>query len=155
LGINGLYLNLKGRERDGTIEPGEKQESLLEELASKLEAVRDVDGRPVIRRVHRADATYRGGATALAPDLIVGYCRAYRASWATCLGDLTDELLLDNDSAWSADHCADATEVPGVLFSNRPISAIAPALVDLAPTILAEFGLPAPSSMEGRNVLSG
>lgn len=155
LGINGLYLNLKGRERDGAIEPGKKQESLLEELASKLEAVRDVDGRPVIHRVHRADKTYRGGTTALAPDLIVGYCRGYRASWATCLGDLTDQVLLNNDSAWSADHCADATEVPGVLFSNRSISATAPALVDLAPTILAEFGLAAPPSMEGRNVFSG
>jgi bisphosphoglycerate-independent phosphoglycerate mutase (AlkP superfamily) len=68
---------------------------------------------------------------------------------------LTGQVLLDNDSAWSADHCADAAEVPGVLFSNRPISATAPALVDLAPTILAEYGLRAPPSMEGRNVFSG
>ena len=43
----------------------------------------------------------------LAPDLIVGYSRGYRASWATCLGGLTEAVLLDNDSAWSADHCAD------------------------------------------------
>src|SRR5207245_1628405 len=33
LGINGLYLNLKGRERDGIVEPGEQQEALLAELA--------------------------------------------------------------------------------------------------------------------------
>ncbi len=155
LGVNGLYLNLKGRERDGVVEPGEQQETLLAELASQLEAVRDADGQPVIRRVHRADKVYRGGATALAPDLIVGYRRGYRASWATCLGDLTDQVLLDNDSAWSADHCADAAEVPGVLFSNRPISATAPALVDLAPTILASYGLAAPSAMEGRNLFAG
>lgn len=155
LGLNGLYLNLKGRERDGAVEPGKAQESLLEELATRLGAVRDVDGRPVIRCVHRADKAYQGGATALAPDLIVGYCRGYRASWATCLGDLTDEVLLDNRSVWSADHCADVSEVPGVLFSNRPISAAAPALVDLAPTILSEYGLPVPPSMEGRNLLSG
>ena len=74
----------------------------------------------MIRGVYRSDQIYTGNATALAPDLIVGYCRGYRASWATCLGDLTDEVLLDNDSAWSADHCADALEVPGVLFCNRP-----------------------------------
>jgi len=90
----------------------------------------------------------------LAPDLIVGYSRGYRASWATCLGDLTEEVLLDNDSAWSADHCADALEVPGVLLSNRPIRARAPSLVDLAPSILAEFGLPTPSAMTGRNMFS-
>ena len=33
-------------------------------------------------------------------------------------GDLTQDVLSDNESAWSADHCADALEVPGVLFSN-------------------------------------
>ena len=75
----------------------------------------------MIRGVYRADQIYSGNATALAPDLIVGYCRGYRASWATCLGDLTADVLLDNDSAWSADHCADALEVPGVLFCNRPL----------------------------------
>ena len=73
----------------------------------------------MIRGVYRSDKVYSGNATALAPDLIVGYARGYRASWATCLGDLTDDVLLDNDSAWSADHCADALEVPGVLCCNR------------------------------------
>ncbi len=119
-----------------------------------LESVRDFNGQPVIRRVHRADKAYPGGATALAPDLVVGYCQGYRASWATCLGDLTDEVLLENDSAWSADHCADVSEVPGVLFSNRSIRAEKPSLVDLAPSILTEFGLPIPSAMEGRNIFS-
>ena len=80
----------------------------------------------MIRTVYRADQVYSGSATALAPDLIVGYRRGYRASWATCLGDLTPDVLLDNDSAWSADHCADALEVPGVLFCNRPIPAAKP-----------------------------
>ena len=82
----------------------------------------------------------------------MGYNRGYRASWATCLGGLTDAVLLDNDSAWSADHCADAGQLPGVLFSNRPIAADAPSLIDVAPSILAEFGLPTPASMEGKSV---
>jgi predicted AlkP superfamily phosphohydrolase/phosphomutase len=152
LGINGLYLNLEGRERDGIVQPGRQREELVEELVSKLEAVRDIDGRRVIRKVHRTDRAYSGPATALAPDLIVGYCRGYRASWATCLGDMTEEVLLDNHSAWSADHCADVSEVPGVVFSSRPIGASAPALVDVAPSILTEFGLKIPSSMVGKNI---
>jgi len=154
LGINSLYLNLRGRERDGIVTPGKEREALLQELAAKLEAVRDLNGRRVIRKVHRTDKVFSGPATRLAPDLIVGYCRGYRASWATCLGDITDDMLLDNDSAWSADHCADVSEVPGVIFANRPISVAAPFLVDVAPTILAEFGLKTPSSMEGRNIFS-
>ena len=154
LGINGLYLNMKGRERDGLVEPGEEREALLTELMARLEAVTDFDGQRVIRGVYRSDQIYQGNATGLAPDLIVGYYRGYRASWATCLGDLTPEVLLDNDSAWSADHCADALEVPGVLFCNRHIDGKAPSLVDLAPSILAEFGLPTPPSMVGKNVFS-
>ncbi len=152
LGINGLYLNLKGRERDGIVEPGQQREELIRELMSRLEAVRDINGRRVIRKVHRTDKAYCGPATALAPDLVVGYRRDYRASWATCLGDMTKEVLLDNDSAWSADHCADVLEVPGVVFSNRRIGAGAPALVDMAPSILTEFGLKTPPSMTGKNI---
>jgi predicted AlkP superfamily phosphohydrolase/phosphomutase len=146
---------MKGRERDGIVEPGDERETLLTELKERLEAVTDENGQRVIRGVYRSDQIYTGGATGLAPDLIVGYARGYRASWATCLGDLTGDVLLDNDQAWSADHCADALEVPGVLFCNRRVSGASPSLVDIAPSILAEFGLAVPPSMAGKNVFSG
>jgi predicted AlkP superfamily phosphohydrolase/phosphomutase len=151
LGINGLYLNLKERERDGIVAP-DQREGLIAELATRLEAVRDFDGSPVIRRAYRSDQVYTGGATALAPDLVLGYARGYRSSWDTCLGHVTDGILMDNDNAWSADHCADAGEVPGVLFCNRPIVAPSPSLVDVAPSILSTFGLPTPESMEGKGI---
>ena len=154
LGINGLYLNLIGRERDGIVEPGQQSEQLLQELVTKLEAIKDTNGKQVIRKAHRTNKAYSGPATALAPDLVIGYCRDYRASWATCLGDMTEQVLLDNDSAWSADHCADVSEVPGVIFSNHPIAASAPALVDVAPSILTEFGLKVPPSMVGKNIFT-
>ena len=104
--------------------------------------------------MHRTDKTYSGAATKLAPDLIIGYCRDYRASWSTCLGSMGKEILSDNESAWSADHCADASEVPGVIFSNKPIVAKTASLVDLAPAILTEFGLTVPSTMEGKNIFA-
>ncbi|MCX5633313.1 MAG: hypothetical protein NTW93_06550 [Phycisphaerae bacterium] len=154
LGINGLYINVKGREKYGIVELGKDRETLIEELIDKLESVTDTDGRKVIRKVHRTDKIYSGAATRLAPDLIVGYCRDFRASWATCLGDVTNEILFDNDSAWSADHCADVSEVPGVIFCNKPITAAAASLIDVAPGILTEFGLNVPSAMEGKNIFS-
>ncbi len=153
LGINGLYVNLKGRERDGIVEPGRDKEALLAELKERLEAQVDpTTGERIIRTVYRADQVYSGNATAMAPDLIVGYNRGYRASWDTCLGDLEPDYLSDNKLAWSADHCADALEVPGVLFCSRPFAARSPALVDVAPSILAEFGLTAPASMTGKSI---
>jgi bisphosphoglycerate-independent phosphoglycerate mutase (AlkP superfamily) len=40
--------------------------------------------------------------------------------------------------------------VPGVLFSNRPILDEDPGIMDLAPTILTQFGVDVPSYMTGR-----
>jgi predicted AlkP superfamily phosphohydrolase/phosphomutase len=154
LGLNGLYLNLKGRERDGIVDPAQR-DALLEELRTKLLAARDPEnGEPAIRSVYRSDQTYSGPCAARAPDLIVGYARGYRCSWLTALGTIESEVFSDNDSAWSADHCMAAEELPGVLFANRPIQHPRPALIDLAPTILAEFGLTPPGSMTGRNVFT-
>jgi predicted AlkP superfamily phosphohydrolase/phosphomutase len=148
LGLNGLYVNLRGRERDGIVDPAER-DKLLEELSTKLLAVRDTDGEVVISQVYRADAVYQGPETVNAPDLLIGYRRGYRASWATTLGELTPEVLSDNDSAWSADHCMATDEVPGVVFSNRPIRHPAPSLENVAPTILEEFNVPRPPTMAG------
>jgi predicted AlkP superfamily phosphohydrolase/phosphomutase len=152
MGINGLYINLRGRERYGIVSPGREKENLVNELIAKLMDVRDTDGCPVIHQIHRADKIYTGPAAVGAPDLIIGYHREYRASWDTCLGGITPFIMADNDSAWAADHCADAALVPGVLFSNQPVRTIVPSLVDLAPTVLSAFGLPKPMEMTGKNI---
>ena len=152
LGLNAVYLNLKGRERDGIVTPAER-EDLVEELRARLLAVRDpVDGRAPLASVYRGDQVYTGPCAARAPDLILGYARDYRCSWDAALGTVTDDVFADNDSAWSADHCMAAEQIPGVVFSTRSIEHPAPALIDLAPTILEEFGLSAPPDMVGRSL---
>ena len=45
----------------------------------------------------------------------------------------------------------DYTLVPGVLLSNRKI-AERPGVTDIAPTILAQFGIQKPSDMMGHSV---
>ena len=67
---------------------------------------------------------------------------------------MSKQVLSDNDSAWSADHCADVSQVPGVVFCNRPAAMKNPALIDIAPSILKEFGLEIPGSMEGKDIFS-
>ncbi|MCK4997915.1 MAG: alkaline phosphatase family protein [Anaerohalosphaera sp.] len=151
LGLNGLYINLKGRERDGVVEKDER-ERLMEELITKLKQVTDVDGKKVIRDVYRTDKVYSGPYVKNAPDLLVGYYRGYRAAWTSILGDIDDDVLSDNKSLWAADHCIDPHEVPGVLFTNRHVLKDDPALIDIAPTILNEFGLETPGTMTGKNI---
>jgi predicted AlkP superfamily phosphohydrolase/phosphomutase len=155
LGLNGLYLNLRGRERDGIVEASQR-DALLREISEKLLAVRDPEnGKPVIRRVYRTDECYHGPEAKNAPDLIIGYDRDYRASWNTCLGRFDSALVIDNTQPWSADHCIAHDLVPGVLISNRKISVNEPALIDVAPTILSYFGVSIPKAMSGRDLFPG
>jgi hypothetical protein len=85
-----------------------------------------------------------------APDLIVGYESGYRVSWDAAVGRTTREVFHDNLKAWSGDHCVDPSVVPGVLFCNHAIDGDQPRLLDIAPTVLGVFGVPAPEYMDGR-----
>lgn len=155
LGLNGLYLNLRGREREGIVEPGAEADALRAELRRELLALRDPQtGQAPITRVDLALQAYSGPHAADAPDLLIGYNRGYRAGWGTVLGGFPARVLEDNREAWSGDHCIDFTLVPGVLLSNRKIQADSPTLVDVAPTILREFGLEKPEAMEGQSVFA-
>lgn len=153
LGLNGLYLNLKGREREGIVEPGARADALLREIRQKLLEVRDPKGNaPVITRIDLASEVYQGPYAHSGPDALVGYNRGYRAGWKTILGAFPPDVLEDNTNPWSGDHCMDYTLVPGVLLSNRKIDSEAPALTDIAPTILAEFGIAKTKDMMGQSV---
>ncbi len=153
LGINGLYINLRGREPGGVVQPGPERDALMNEIARKLQAVRDPKtGEQVIRRVYKTEEIYSGPALREAPDLIVGYNRGYRASWKSVLGKFPRTLFEDNTDKWSGDHAMAADLVPGVLIANRKIKSPDPALVDLAPTILNEFGLSKRDEMVGHNL---
>jgi predicted AlkP superfamily phosphohydrolase/phosphomutase len=155
VGLNGLYLNLRGRERNGIVEPGAAADALLREIAAKLLAVRDPKNNlQAITAIDRASQVYQGPYAQTGPDLIVGYNRGYRAGWQTILGNFPDQVFEDNTNPWSGDHCMDHNLVPGVLFSNRKISATAPALTDIAPTVLAEFGIRKPGDMIGHSIFS-
>lgn len=152
LGLNGLYLNLRGRERFGIVNGGDA-DRLAGEIAARLLEVRDPrNGRPVVQRVYRAKEVFSGAALAQAPDLVVGYARGYRVAWESVLGKITDWQVADNTDKWSGDHSVAAEQVPGILLTNRKVGAKAPTLADLAPTVLAEFGIPNSVGMEGRSI---
>ena len=152
IGLNGLYLNLRGRESEGIVDPAQS-DVLLREIREKLLAVRDPKNNlPAITRVDLASEAYQGPYTHSGPDALVGYNRGYRAGWTTIQGGFPPDVLEDNMNPWSGDHCMDYTLVPGVLLSNRKIELESPALTDIAPTILAEFGIAKGKGMMGQSV---
>ncbi len=141
IGFSGLYVNLRGRERDGTVTATERL-ALVRELRRELLAVADPEtGEPAITEVHlREDYAFQQ-QTAIGPDLVVGYAKGYRGATESASGEVVGEVFSDNDSAWSGDHMMDHRTVPGVLLLSRPLGRPARGIVDLAASILAEYGV--------------
>lgn len=155
LGLNGLYINQIGREGRGTVAPGAEKEHIINEIRQKLLTVVDPEtGNRVIAEVYRADEVYSGEFADQAPDLIVGYADGFRASWETSLGKITRDLLTDNVKKWSGDHLMAKDIIPGILFTNRRVNNPNPALWDVAPTILAEFGIKKLPEMDGNDLFT-
>jgi predicted AlkP superfamily phosphohydrolase/phosphomutase len=142
LGLNGLYVNVQGRERFGSVPPAQRR-LIVDELTAALLRVTDpTTGERVVARVYRREEIYRdSGSVEHAPDLIVGYASGYRTSNASALGRVTAELLSDNLGAWSGDHAMAHDVVPGILFASRPLQRPVASLRDLAAAVLAEFGI--------------
>jgi len=150
MGLNGLYLNIKGREKQGIVDPADA-EVLKTEIQQKLNGLKDPDSGVVgITGVFITGNVYRGPYSENAPDLLVGYGAGYRASWDSVMGKVTSQIFEDNLKAWSGDHCIDPRLVPGVLFSSHKFVEDKPHIADVAPTILSLFGLPLPMHFDGK-----
>lgn len=155
LGFNGLYLNLAGREAQGSVPP-EQKGALAAELARALEAERDPEtGGRVVLRVYPAAEAFHGTRLAEAPDLVVGYASGYSCSDPSTLGEVTEAVLEDNTGRWSGNHLIDPSLVPGVLLSDRPGIGAGHDLTDVTASVLDHYGLAPGKGMVGTSFLSG
>ena len=150
-GLAGIFINTHGRERMGLVRPGAEKQALLIELQERLEGIVDqARGSKPIRRAMLASRDLSGPYVKDAPDIFPGYEEGYRASWNSAIGKISEQVIEPNRKRWSGDHCLDRDLVPGVLFSNWRVDDEAPALMDLAPTILNIFGVPKPKFQDGK-----
>jgi predicted AlkP superfamily phosphohydrolase/phosphomutase len=154
LGLNSLYINQRGREAQGIVEPGEGKEALVREIARKLESFKDpqTGGRPVLRAYVSTDV-YHGPHVDRAPDIIVGYNAGYRGSWGTPLGRIPKKIVEDNTDKWSGDHCVSPEVTPGIFLSNREPQIRHPGLCDVTATVFKVFGIDQPEGIRGRPIL--
>jgi predicted AlkP superfamily phosphohydrolase/phosphomutase len=146
LGLNGLYINVKGRERNGIVDPAERARLAGEIGAALLATIDPVTQQHAVTAVHRPGESHVAvGRPDRAPDLIVGYAKGTRCSNESALGEVGPAVLTDNMEAWSGDHCMDPASVPGILFSSRPLRGQVTSLQDLSGALLGEFGAPGAS----------
>ncbi len=156
LGLTGLFINRKGREKSGIVAEGEEYRALVLQLCRKLEAL--VDPETSTRAVRRAQAAFEcfdGPYRLDAPDILVGYEGGYRNSWACATGSVTATVFEDNTKSWSGDHCVDPSIVPGVFFCNQAITQENPHIADIPFSILSLFGQTPPRHMQGRMLFAG
>jgi predicted AlkP superfamily phosphohydrolase/phosphomutase len=146
-----VFLNVKGREPQGTIAP-EDYERVRDELIERIKAVPDPEGRPMKTTVVRPQDIYTGPFVDDAPDLMV-----YMDDLNWRLGqDLGNEDLYAFDTEIGPDdsvhdYCGMiAARVPGdtQLRLGDPSH-----LMDVAPTVLELLGVPVPEHMEGRSLV--
>jgi predicted AlkP superfamily phosphohydrolase/phosphomutase len=155
IGLSGIYLNLKGREAHGIVNP-EDADSVKSLLVQGLTGLGDPERQNdvAIRRVQPREAVYQGTHVGEAPDLLVDFAPGYRISWSSSMGGVGECQFEDNTKKWSGDHIIDPDCVPGVLFMNRPFRGEGARLLDLAPSILAALGVTRGPAMEGESLLS-
>ncbi len=152
-GLNGIFLNVKGRESQGIVEPGAEAEKLKKEIKEKLMQVADPQtGKKAVRKAYAREEIYRGPYVVNAPDVVVGYEAGYRVSWESAVNYVGQELFSDNTRMWSGDHAFTRDQVPGIFFCNRKMKEKDPGLVDISPTVLAAFGIDKPGFVDGRDL---
>jgi predicted AlkP superfamily phosphohydrolase/phosphomutase len=120
VGLNSIYLNIQGREGQGSV-PASAIESTLAEIREKLLGWKERDGSTVVENARLKHEVYSGPYTRFGPDLVVGYAAGYRSSAETGLGKIPEDSMEPNHDHWGADHCMDADIVPGVIFANRDL----------------------------------
>lgn len=142
LGLNGLYINVRGRERWGAVDE-KARAALVDEIRQKLLSTIDpATGRPVVTKALAREQAFRETRHMEdAPDLLIGYGEGMRVSNESALGRMSATEIMNNTLEWSGDHCMDPDAVPGILLTSRRLRVPATSLAQVARAVLAEFGI--------------
>ena len=152
MGLGEMYINVKGREAQGIVNPGPEYDALKSELKTRLVQLTDPEnGEHPVRRVLAREEIYRQFDPNSIPDLVVTNNDGYRVSWQTSLGGIPKDLIEPNKQVWSGDHCSvDPELVKGIFFYNHRLQTDrAPYIADIYPTVLGLLGVPAPYALDG------
>jgi predicted AlkP superfamily phosphohydrolase/phosphomutase len=146
------FMNVRGREPSGTIDPAD-YENVRSELIAKIEAITDPQGRNIGSKVYKPQDVYRQ-VNGVAPDLIVYFGNlAWRSVGAVGMGGIhTFENDTGPDEAnhdWYGMFILTTNGAPAPLTGRQEGVTI----YDVAPTLLKLLGQPIPDGLAGRSIL--
>lgn len=147
-----VFLNVKGREPHGTVDQADF-EAVREELAQLIQEIPNENGQPMATRILRPQQIYRE-CTNVPPDLIVYFDDLARRS----IGSVGTGQILQSENDTGPDDsnhamegifiCARMADLRRGQKINRRIYRAS--ILDIAPTIIDEFGLSVPQDLTGR-----
>jgi predicted AlkP superfamily phosphohydrolase/phosphomutase len=145
-----IFLNVEGREPQGIVKPAEV-EALRSELIAKFEALVDHNGVNIGTKVFKPKEIYKE-VNGVPPDLIVYFGDLY---WRS-VGTVGHGSIYTFDNDTGPDDCNHAQF--GIVIKHDPDAHEGPGgreltglqLMDMAPTILEQFGVPVPADMQGK-----
>ncbi|MEW6220972.1 MAG: alkaline phosphatase family protein [Thermodesulfobacteriota bacterium] len=143
----GIYINLRGRQAQGIVEPGADYEAVREEVATLLAQLTGPDGRRLATTLLRREEIYAGPFLDEAPDLVVAF------QDGEYVADVQPRPERFPVRLWQ--HGSGTHRMDGILMlAGSPIQAggrlTGAAITDVAPTILHLLDLPCPDDMDGR-----
>jgi predicted AlkP superfamily phosphohydrolase/phosphomutase len=146
-----MFVNLRGREPQGCVEPGAEYEQVIRQLTAALKSLRDPkSGEQVVDQIWRGAELFQGKYSQLAPDLFF-FTKDMKYK-AMGLSDFGSNKVFDDLYGTHAHHKMEGIFMlsgPGIR-QGQAISM--PKLVDLAPTIYHLFGISIPDNLDGKVV---
>jgi predicted AlkP superfamily phosphohydrolase/phosphomutase len=150
-----IRINLKGREPQGCVEPGKEYADLCEEIYQTVKTMTNpANGALAARAVYKTDDIYQGPCRSHLPDLIINWNDDAK---------ITTELLTakygvarSKEPGWAVPPYYTGNHRPNAFMLSLgpgiPQAAICEgtSILDLAPTILNQFGIDPPDYMDGR-----
>jgi predicted AlkP superfamily phosphohydrolase/phosphomutase len=163
--LPGLWLNVRGREPAGIVEPGKPYETLRSEITDRLAELRHPEtGEPVVARAWRREELYSGPAVELAPDIVLepALDRGYAYTFLSSGGQPGDALrkLVEHERLGAKGGSMNGSHLPdGVLIMcgpdvGRGFHLEGAQLVDVAPTLMQVLGVEAPAGLDGCSLLA-
>lgn len=141
IGYNGIYFNLKGREKSGIVTKEEKNKLEKEISVKLLELKNPFTESSVVKKIYKQEELGIADSDKNAPDLSIGFYSGIRSSWDSAVGAVTNDIISERKSKWSGDHLFDPSEVPGVLLVNKKMEIKNPKITDLMKIILVKYKL--------------
>jgi predicted AlkP superfamily phosphohydrolase/phosphomutase len=147
--LGSIYLNVRGREPQGIVEPGAEYEAVRDEIEQLAYDFRDPQtGRKLIGEVLRREEIYSGPYLDRAPDLILRPKEPSDIFFG--LADFGHRETVSSVYRYSGMHRDYGMLImagPGV---RRGATLDGASIQDMAPTVLHTMGLPIPANMDGQ-----